>query len=135
MNKDIIDKLSTDLGIKVSQIEAVLSLLEEGATIPFIARYRKERTGNLDETEIKEISDVYNYRINLMEKKENTIKLIDEKGLLTEDVKAAIMACEKLVEVDEIYKPFKEGKKTKAFDEEIRYGRRCGYSKCRVHHQ
>ncbi len=114
MNKDIIDKLSTDLGIKVSQIEAVLSLLEEGATIPFIARYRKERTGNLDETEIKEISDVYNYRINLMEKKENTIKLIDEKGLLTEDVKAAIMACEKLVEVDEIYKPFKEGKKTKA---------------------
>ena len=53
MNKDIIDKLSTDLGIKVSQIEAVLSLLEEGATIPFIARYRKERTGNLDETEIK----------------------------------------------------------------------------------
>lgn len=114
MNKDIIDKLSTDLGIKVSQIEAVLSLLEEGATIPFIARYRKERTGNLDETEIKEISDVYNYRINLMEKKENTIKLIDEKGLLTEDVKAVIMACEKLVEVDEIYKPFKEGKKTKA---------------------
>ncbi len=114
MNKDIIDKLSTDLGIKVSQIEAVLSLLEEGATIPFIARYRKERTGNLDETEIKEISDVYNYRINLMEKKENTIKLIDEKGLLTEDVKAAILACEKLVEVDEIYKPFKEGKKTKA---------------------
>lgn len=114
MNKDIIDKLSTDLGIKGSQIEAVLSLLEEGATIPFIARYRKERTGNLDETEIKEISDVYNYRINLMEKKENTIKLIDEKGLLTEDVKAAILACEKLVEVDEIYKPFKEGKKTKA---------------------
>ncbi len=114
MNKDIIDKLSEDLGIKVSQIEAVLGLLEEGATIPFIARYRKERTGNLDETEIKEISDVYNYQLNLLEKKENTIKLIDEKGMLTEDVRSAILACEKLVEVDEIYKPFKEGKKTKA---------------------
>lgn len=114
MNKEIIDKLSKDLDVKISQIEAVLGLLEEGATIPFIARYRKERTGNLDETEIKEISDVYNYQVNLLEKKENTIKLIDEKGLLTEDVKNAIMACEKLVEVDEIYKPFKEGKKTKA---------------------
>lgn len=114
MNKDIIDKLSNDLGIKVGQIEAVLSLLQEGATIPFIARYRKEKTGNLDETEIKGISDVYNYQLNLLEKKENTIKLIDEKGLLTEDVRTAILACEKLVEVDEIYKPFKEGKKTKA---------------------
>lgn len=114
MNKDIIDKLSADLGIKVGQIEAVLSMLEEGATIPFIARYRKERTGNLDETKIKEISDVYNYQLNLLEKKENTIKLIDEKGLLTEDVRVAIMAAEKLVEVDEIYKPFKDGKKTKA---------------------
>lgn len=114
MNKDIINKLSEQLGIKVTQIEAVLSLLEEGATIPFIARYRKEKTGNLNETEIKEISDVYNYQLNLLEKKENTIKLIDEKGLLTEDVRAAIMAATKLVEVDEIYKPFKEGKKTKA---------------------
>lgn len=114
MNKDIIDKLSEELGIKVSQIEAVLKLLEEGSTIPFIARYRKEATGNLDETQIKEISDVYNYQVNLLEKKENTIKLIDEKGLLTEDVRAAIMGATKLVEVDEIYKPFKEGKKTKA---------------------
>lgn len=114
MNKEIIDKLSSELGIKVNQIEAVLEMLEEGATIPFIARYRKEKTGNLDETEIKEISDVYNYQLNLLEKKENTIKLIDEKGLLTEDVRLAIMGATKLVEVDEIYKPFKEGKKTKA---------------------
>ncbi len=114
MNKEIIEKLSRDLNIKESQIEAVLSLLKEGATIPFIARYRKEMTGNLDETQIKEISDIYNYQLNLLEKKENTIKLIDEKGLLTEDVRSAILAATKLVEVDEIYKPFKEGKKTKA---------------------
>ncbi len=114
MNEDIIKKLTNELGVKSTQIEAVLKLLEEGATIPFIARYRKEATGNLDETKIKEIDDVYKYQVNLLEKKENTIKLIDEKGLLTDDVKSAILACEKLVEVDEIYKPFKEGKKTKA---------------------
>ena len=114
MNKEIIKELSKNLNIKENQIEAVLKLLEDGATIPFIARYRKEATGNLDETEIKNISDVYNYQINLLEKKENTIKLIDEKGLLTEEVKNAIMEASKLVEVDEIYKPFKEGKKTKA---------------------
>ncbi len=114
MNKDIIDKLSKELGVTINQITAVLTLLKEGATIPFIARYRKEKTGNLDETKIKEISDVYNYQLNLLEKKENTIKLIDEKGLLTEDVREAIMAASKLVEVDEIYKPFKDGKKTKA---------------------
>lgn len=114
MNKEIIDTLAKELNIKISQIEAVLNLLSEGSTIPFIARYRKEATGNLDETEIKNISDVYNYQINLLEKKENTIKLIDEKGMLTEDVKKAIMDATKLVEVDEIYKPYKEGKKTKA---------------------
>ncbi len=114
MNKDIIENLASSLNIKASQIEAVLEMLKEGSTIPFIARYRKERTGNLDETKIKEIDDVYKYQVNLLEKKENTIKLIDEKGLLTDDVKKAIMEASKLVEVDEIYKPFKEGKKTKA---------------------
>lgn len=114
MNKGIIENLSKELNISTKQIEAVLSLLEEGATIPFIARYRKEATGNLDEVTIKNIKDVYDYQVNLLEKKENTIKLIDEKGMLTEDVRQAIMDATKLVEVDEIYKPYKEGKKTKA---------------------
>ena len=114
MNNEIIEALSSDLNINKKQIETVLKLLEEGATIPFIARYRKEATGALDEVTIKNIKDVYDYQVNLLEKKENTIKLIDEKGLLTEDVKAAILAATKLVEVDEIYKPYKEGKKTKA---------------------
>ncbi len=114
MNENIIDTLSKDLDIKKRQIETVLTLLEEGATIPFIARYRKEATGALDEVTIKNIKDVYDYQVNLLEKKENTIKLIDEKGLLTDDVKQAIMDATKLVEVDEIYKPYKEGKKTKA---------------------
>ena len=114
MNEEIIESLSKELSVKTSQIKATLKLLEEGATIPFIARYRKEVTGNLNEVEIKNISDAYNYQVNLKEKKENTIKLIDEKGMLTKDVENAIMAATKLVEVDEIYKPFKEGKKTKA---------------------
>ena len=114
MNEEIIENLSKELSVKTSQIKATLKLLEEGATIPFIARYRKEVTGNLNEVEIKNISDAYNYQVNLKEKKENTIKLIDEKGMLTKDVENAIMAATKLVEVDEIYKPFKEGKKTKA---------------------
>lgn len=114
MNKEIIESLASGLNIKTNQVEAVLSMLEEGATIPFIARYRKERTGALDETTIKKIDDVYKYQVNLLEKKENTIKLIEEKGLLTEDIRKAIMDAKKLVEVDEIYKPFKEGKKTKA---------------------
>ena len=69
MNKEIIKNLASELNIKESQVEAVLTLLESGATIPFIARYRKEKTGNLDETEIKNISDVYNYQLNLLEKK------------------------------------------------------------------
>ena len=114
MNSEIITKLSEENKITTKQIEATLNLLEEGATIPFIARYRKEVTGNLDETKIKEISDAYNYQINLLEKKENTIRLIDEKGLLTPDVEEAIKACTKLAEIDEIYKPYKTGKKTKA---------------------
>ena len=114
MNEEIITKLSEEQNITTKQIEAVLGLLEEGATIPFIARYRKEVTGNLDETKIKEISDAYNYQVNLLEKKENTIRLIDEKGMLTEDVKNAILKCSKLAEIDEIYKPYKTGKKTKA---------------------
>ena len=98
-----------ELNIKEAGIRAVLKLLSEGNTVPFIARYRKELTGNLDEVAIKEISDAYNYQVNLMEKKENTIKLIDEKGMLTDDVRKAIMEASKLVEIDEIYKPFKEG--------------------------
>lgn len=114
MNEQLIEKISNELNIKTTQTETVLKLLSEGATIPFIARYRKEATNNLDETIIKKISDEYNYQVNLLEKKENTIKLIDEKGLLTDDIKKSIMDAEKLVEVDEIYKPFKEGKKTKA---------------------
>lgn len=114
MNEMIINDLTKELGITAKQIETVLTLLEEGATIPFIARYRKEATGALDENTIKAIGDLYNYYQNLLERKEAVIRLIDEKGLLTEELKTQILACNKLTEVEDLYRPFKEKKKTKA---------------------
>ena len=114
MNEDIIKEISVDLNIKEKQVESTLKLLSEGNTIPFIARYRKEVTGNLDEEQIRKISDVYEYQVNLLKRKEDVIRLIDEKGLLTEELKNDIMSCNKLVEIEDIYRPFKEKKKTKA---------------------
>ena len=116
MNTDLIKQISNELNIKVSQIEATLKLLQEGATIPFIARYRKEATGALDEEQIRKISEVYEYQENLLKRKEDVIRLIDEKGLLTEELKNSIMLASKLVEVEDLYRPFKEKKKTKATD-------------------
>lgn len=114
MKEIIINELSIELNIKQKQIEAVLTLLEEGSTIPFIARYRKEVTGALDENEIAKIEEKYRYYTNLMERKEVVIRLIDEKGLLTPELEKSILACTKLVDVEDIYLPFKEKKKTKA---------------------
>ncbi|MGM9881783.1 MAG: Tex family protein [Bacilli bacterium] len=114
MNSEIINEIANNLNIKNSQVEAVLKLLEEGSTIPFIARYRKEATGALDEEQIRKINEVYEYQVNLLKRKEDVIRLIDEKGLLTDELKDNIMKCDKLVEVEDIYRPFKEKKKTKA---------------------
>ena len=114
MNKDIIENISKDLKIKEIQVEKTLKLLEEGNTIPFIARYRKEVTGNLDEEQIRKINEVYEYEVNLLKRKEDVIRLIDEKGLLTLELKNEIMKASKLVEVEDLYRPFKEKKKTKA---------------------
>lgn len=114
MNEDIIKEISIDLNVSVKQVESTLNLLSEGNTIPFIARYRKEVTGNLDEEQIRKISDVYEYQVNLLKRKEDVIRLIDEKGLLTDELKTNIMKCSKLVEIEDIYRPFKEKKKTKA---------------------
>ena len=114
MNEAIINDISNDLNIKNKQVEVVLSLLKEGNTIPFIARYRKEVTGALNEEEIRKINEVYEYEVNLLKRKEDVIRLIDEKGLLTSELKEDILKCKKLVEVEDIYRPFKEKKKTKA---------------------
>ena len=114
MNEIVIEELSSELNIKINQIKAVLTLLEEGSTIPFIARYRKEATGALDENQITKIEEKYRYYNNLMERKETVIRLIDEKGMLTDEIKKNILNCTKLVEVEDIYLPYKEKKKTKA---------------------
>jgi len=114
MNESIIKALALENNIKEDQITKTLALLEEGDTIPFIARYRKDVTGNLDEEQIKNISDRYKYELNLLERKEDVIRLIDEKGLLTEELKNQILSATKLVEVEDLYRPYKEKKKTKA---------------------
>ena len=114
MNNNIIEQLASTLKISTKQIEEVLSLLSEGATIPFIARYRKERTGNLNEDQIRAIEEQYKYQENLLKRKEDVIRLIDEKGLLTEEIRNSVLACSKLTEIEDVYRPYKEKKKTKA---------------------
>ena len=114
MNSKIIEEISKDLNISIKQVSATLKLLEEGNTIPFIARYRKEVTGALDEEKIRKIEEVYTYQVNLLKRKEDVIRLIDEKGLMTDELKEEIMAAGKLVEVEDLYRPYKEKKKTKA---------------------
>lgn len=116
MNEKIIKTIASDLNVKDSQVASALKLLSEGATIPFIARYRKEITGALDEEQLRKINEVYAYEVNLLERKESVIKLIDEKGLLTDELKEKILNAEKLVEVEDLYRPYKEKKKTKATD-------------------
>ena len=121
MNELVIKDLVNTLGLKRNQVVEVLTMLGEGATIPFIARYRKERTGNLDEEVIRSIEVAYKYQENLFNRKEDVIRLIDEKGLLTEEISRSVYACTKLTEVEDIYRPFKEKKKTKA-SEAIKMG-------------
>lgn len=114
MNEIIIKEIANQLNIRSEQVLAVLSMLEEGNTIPFIARYRKEKTGALDEEQIKTINEYYEYQVNLLKRKEDVIRLIDEKGLMTDELREKIMSANKLVEVEDLYRPYKEKKKTKA---------------------
>ena len=116
MNTNIIEQIEKELNINKKQIEATLTLLSGGNTVPFIARYRKELTGALDEEQIRKIEEVYLYQENLLKRKEDVIRLIDEKGLLTDELREKIMSASKLVEVEDLYRPYKEKKKTKATD-------------------
>ena len=114
MNENIIKEIANELKIRTQQVEAVLNMLKEGNTIPFIARYRKEQTGALTEEQIKVIEEHYKYQENLLKRKEDVIRLIEEKDLMTDELKEKIMSASKLVEVEDLYRPFKEKKKTKA---------------------
>ncbi len=114
INEELIKQVAKTQGISIKQVETVLELLEEGNTVPFIARYRKEKTGSLDEEQIRAIQKEYEYGKSLQERKDDIIRLIDEKGMLTEELVKDINACDKLVGLEDIYRPFKEKKKTKA---------------------
>ncbi|MFP4478176.1 MAG: Tex family protein [Candidatus Izemoplasmatales bacterium] len=114
LNDQLIKEVSKSQNITVNQVRVVLELLEEGNTVPFIARYRKEKTNALDEEQIRAIQKEYEYSKNLQDRKEDIIRLIDEKGMLTDDIKENILNADKLVDLEDIYRPFKEKKKTKA---------------------
>ena len=113
-NDDLKKEVAINLGIKIEQVNTVLDMLKEGNTVPFIARYRKEQTGALDENQIREIQTQYEYGLALLKRKEQVIRLIDEKGMLTDELKEKIEKSQKLVEVEDLYRPYKEKKKTKA---------------------
>lgn len=112
--KEIIEPIARQLQVKTTQVEAVLDLLEHGATVPFIARYRKEMTGALDEEQIRLIQEQYAYQMNLAKRKEDVMRLIETKGKLTEEIKEAISACTRLSQVEDIYRPYQEKRKTRA---------------------
>lgn len=110
----IFETVAKELKLKVNQVTNTMQLLDEGATVPFVSRYRKEVTGNLDEIEIGKILESVTYLRNLEKRKEEVIRLIEEQGKLTEDIKKSIEDAEKLQEVEDIYFPYRKKRKTKA---------------------
>jgi uncharacterized protein len=114
INEQLLKKISDEQNVKIAQIKAVLKLIEEGGTVPFIARYRKEATGGLDEEQIRAIYQEWDYGQKLAERKEAVMRLIEEKGKLTEEIKRDIINATKLAEVEDIYRPYKEKRKTRA---------------------
>jgi uncharacterized protein len=110
----IMKTISTDLSITYKQVSNVIALLEDGNTVPFIARYRKEQTGALDEVQIRDISEKWQYTQNLESRKEEVIRLIEEQGKLTEELKKEIEKALKLQKVEDLYRPYKQKRRTKA---------------------
>ncbi len=111
---NLIEKISKDLAINIKQIQSVISLLDEGNTVPFIARYRKEQTGALDEVQIRAIMDAWNYVQNLQNRKEEVLRLIEEQGKMTPELKNDIEKADKLQVVGDLYRPYKQKRRTKA---------------------
>lgn len=110
----ILETIANTLNLRPAQVEAVLKLLDEGGTIPFIARYRKEQTGSLDEDQLRAIEQGWKYQNSLQERKESIESMLEEKKLLTKELKASIEGAKTLAELEEIYRPYKEKRKTKA---------------------
>lgn len=116
INDQLLKQIADELNIKVIQIKATLDLIANDATVPFIARYRKEVTGGLNEEQIRAINDQWEYGQKLAARKEDVIRLIEEKGKLTDELRTSIVNSTKLSEIEDIYRPFKEKKKTRATD-------------------
>ncbi len=114
MNETIIKTIAEELKIKIGQVNTVLEMLGNGDTVPFIARYRKEATGALDEEQILFIEKQYKYELNLSERKESVINLIEVQGKMTDELRKQINDCTKLSQVEDLYKPYKQKKKTRA---------------------
>lgn len=114
LNPHLLAQLAKETTINQKQIEQVIQLLNEGNTVPFIARYRKEMTGALDEVQIKEIDDRWKYMMNLEERKQEVIRLIEEQGKLTEELSAAITKATKLQVLEDLYRPYKQKRRTRA---------------------
>lgn len=114
LDSQLIATIEKNYSFSEKQITAVLQLLEDNNTVPFIARYRKEATGGLDEVEIKEISDEYQYAVQLQKRKEEVLHNIDQQGLLTDELKSDILKQTKLQRVEDLYRPYKQKKKTRA---------------------
>ena len=111
---DIISKITEELKVRRGQVEAAVKLIDEGNTIPFIARYRKEATGSLNDEQLRDLNERLTYLRNLEEKKETVLASIEEQGLLTEELKAKIVAAQTQVAVDDLYRPYRPKKKTRA---------------------
>ena len=111
---DILKNVADELNFNESQVENTVKLFDEGATVPFIARYRKEVTGNLDEEQIRDVIEKVTYYRNLEKRKEEVLRLIEEQGKLTDELKKSIKSAKKLQEVEDLYLPYKKKKKTKA---------------------
>src|SRR5881396_1924658 len=114
LSPEILLRISKQVGAPVSRVETTLKLLDEGATVPFIARYRKEATGNLDEVKLRDIEESRQYYRDLESRRGTVLATIEKQGKLTDELKAKILACYTRNELEDLYLPFKPKRKTKA---------------------
>lgn len=114
--EQLIQPIAEALKVEINQVNNTLKLLEEGNTVPFIARYRKEMTQGLDEEQILYIQQQYLYQVNLAKRKEDVLRMIEQQGKLTEEIKIEVNACDKLSQVEDIYRPYQQKRKTRATD-------------------
>src|SRR5699024_6562816 len=114
MSEEIIQSVAEETNQQPKTIKEVIQLLEDGHTVHFIARYMKEATGGLDEVAIKEIQDIWEYNIQLRDRKEEVIRLIEEQGKLTPELETDIQAASKLQRVEDLYRPYKQKRRTRA---------------------